>query len=219
MTGPLSVTLQEAIVASDVNDRSARAQAVHRYEMELDRLQARLDVLCDDRLDGRVDVITYDKKAEEIRGNQQLVRTKITQCQPAGLAPTTKAVDLMSLTSQAAERFERQCASEQRRLLRLVLKEAIWQNGELRPCFREPFEQLRLSNAATIAKKGHFSANEGKSDIWRRKRDSNPRTSYPVNGFQDRRLQPLGHSSILIVTDFPTNLVGHSLSIQRHRSL
>ena len=95
MTGPLSVTLQEAIVASDVNDRSARAQAVHRYEMELDRLQARLDVLYDDRLDGRIDVITYDKKAEEIRGNQQRVRTKITQSQPAALAPATKAVDLM----------------------------------------------------------------------------------------------------------------------------
>src|ERR1019366_6670212 len=31
---------------------------------------------------------------------------------------------------------------------------------------------------------------------WRRKRDSNPRTSFPVNGFQDRRLKPLGHSSI-----------------------
>src|SRR5437879_6915531 len=31
--------------------------------------------------------------------------------------------------------------------------------------------------------------------IWRRKRDSNPRASYPANGFQDRRLQPLGHSS------------------------
>src|SRR6185369_13363802 len=30
---------------------------------------------------------------------------------------------------------------------------------------------------------------------WRRKRDSNPRTSFPVNGFQDRRLKPLGHSS------------------------
>ncbi len=30
---------------------------------------------------------------------------------------------------------------------------------------------------------------------WRRKRDSNPRASYPANGFQDRRLQPLGHSS------------------------
>jgi hypothetical protein len=30
---------------------------------------------------------------------------------------------------------------------------------------------------------------------WRRKRDSNPRVSYPTNGFQDRRLRPLGHSS------------------------
>src|ERR1035438_7397221 len=31
--------------------------------------------------------------------------------------------------------------------------------------------------------------------MWRRKRDSNPRTSFPVNGFQDRRYQPLTHSS------------------------
>ena len=31
--------------------------------------------------------------------------------------------------------------------------------------------------------------------IWRRERDLNPRTSYPVNGFQDHRLKPLGHPS------------------------
>src|SRR5215831_108950 len=30
---------------------------------------------------------------------------------------------------------------------------------------------------------------------WRRKRDSNPRASRPANGFQDRRFQPLTHSS------------------------
>src|SRR6266851_744253 len=38
--------------------------------------------------------------------------------------------------------------------------------------------------------------------FWRRKRDSNPRASYPANGFQDRRLQPLGHSSGPNLTDF-----------------
>ena len=32
-------------------------------------------------------------------------------------------------------------------------------------------------------------------EIWRRKRDSNPRGPSDPNGFQDRRLQPLGHSS------------------------
>jgi hypothetical protein len=33
------------------------------------------------------------------------------------------------------------------------------------------------------------------SEKRRRRRDSNPRRSCPLNGFQDRRLQPLGHSS------------------------
>src|SRR5271170_358182 len=37
---------------------------------------------------------------------------------------------------------------------------------------------------------------------WRRKRDSNPRASHPANGFQDRRLQPLGHSSNSNLADF-----------------
>ena len=35
---------------------------------------------------------------------------------------------------------------------------------------------------------------------WRRKRDSNPRASYPASGFQDRRLRPLGHSSTRILS-------------------
>ncbi len=35
----------------------------------------------------------------------------------------------------------------------------------------------------------------GNVPSWRRKRDSNPRYSFPYCGFQDRRLKPLGHSS------------------------
>ena len=33
-------------------------------------------------------------------------------------------------------------------------------------------------------------------NTWRRRRDSNPRGPFEPNGFQDRRLQPLGHSSV-----------------------
>ena len=82
--------LRDVVVTRDVTERSARAQAVHRYGMELDQLQARLNVLYDDRLDGRIalarDVATYDKKAAEIRENQERIRTKITQWQPTALA-------------------------------------------------------------------------------------------------------------------------------------
>ena len=31
---------------------------------------------------------------------------------------------------------------------------------------------------------------------WRRERDSNPRARFRANGFQDRRLKPLGHLSV-----------------------
>jgi hypothetical protein len=33
------------------------------------------------------------------------------------------------------------------------------------------------------------------SEGWRRERDSNPRAPFGANGFQDRRLKPLGHPS------------------------
>src|SRR5437763_6135463 len=35
---------------------------------------------------------------------------------------------------------------------------------------------------------------------WRRKRDSNPREPFDSNGFQDRRIQPLCHSSAFYLT-------------------
>src|SRR6201995_3522402 len=36
---------------------------------------------------------------------------------------------------------------------------------------------------------------DGKT-LWRRRRDSNPRDPFRSNGFQDRRFQPLTHSSV-----------------------
>jgi hypothetical protein len=103
-----------------------------------------LDVFYDDRLDGRIDASTFNKKAEEMRLNQQCLRTKINQCQSALLAPAAEAVD------------------------------AIWHNAELRVYFREPFAQLQLSNSTTSTKDGQFLVDEANSDNWRRDRDSNP---------------------------------------------
>ena len=41
--------------------------------------------------------------------------------------------------------------------------------------------------------------------VWRRKRDSNPRAPFDANGFQDRRFQPLTHSSATKVPNSPPN--------------
>ncbi len=51
---------------------------------------------------------------------------------------------------------------------------------------------------ARLGRTGQFSpeAAENKRVNWRRKRDSNPREPFDSNGFQDRRIQPLCHSSV-----------------------
>ena len=102
---------------------------MRRLETDLERLQKRLDVLYDDRLDGRIEAARYDQKANEIREDQQRLRTKMNECQMS-LPPVREAVNLIALTSQAAHWFAGQSACEQRKLLHIIRGDAVWQGGE-----------------------------------------------------------------------------------------
>jgi DNA invertase Pin-like site-specific DNA recombinase len=169
--------LQSELVVSDQTEQAARAQAVRRQQMELERLQARIDVLYDDRLDGRIDAATYDKKAGAIREQQDQLRQKMRTAEAMLLPAASEAVDLMALTSRAADLFVEQVGPEQRKLLHLVLKEASWKEGELRMSLRDPFEELRLSNSVSDRNSRNFAPNGPIFDNWRRGGDSNSR--YP----------------------------------------
>jgi site-specific DNA recombinase len=172
---PILDWLQQVLVASHISERAAGEQTVRRDQAELKRLQDRLDVLYDDRLDARIDASTYDKKAGEIRQQQDRVRLRLAEAQSAALPPVSQAVDLIALTAKAADLFLKQPTVEQRKFLRLVLAAATWKGGELRMSFREPFSQLRLSNRATHTNNRGLDANDSHFGIWRRGGDSNPR--------------------------------------------
>lgn len=124
-------------------------QALRSYQAELDAAQARLNLLYEDRLDGRIDAASYDRKAEETRQQQDRIQQGMQSAVGVMLPPIRQAVDLMLHTSEMAERFPEHSGEEQRRYLQLVLKGATWKGGELRMSVKEPFEKLRLSNSAT----------------------------------------------------------------------
>ena len=166
--------LQDELVTSYLTEQAARDQALRRYQAELERLQRRLDILYDDRLDGRIDGGRYDQKAAEIQEDQQRIRAKVSECRGT-LPPARAAVNLLALTSKSADLFVEQSGAEQRKLLRVVLGEAIWQAGELRMSFQPPFEQLRLSNSTSTRNHTPNMGGGGVSDNWRRGGDSNPR--------------------------------------------
>ena len=195
--------MQSELVVSDQTEEAARAQTARRQQMELERLQARMDVLYDDRLDGRIDAATYDKKAGEIREQQEQIRQKIRTIEAMTLPSASEAVDLMMLTSKAADLYVAQTGAEQRKLLHLVLKEASWKGGELRMLLREPFQELRLSNSGSDRNCKEFGPSGPDFDNWRRKRDSNPRRVTPLTVFETAAIQPLGHSSVIPIIPGP----------------
>jgi len=94
--------LQEELVASDCTERTAREQELRRQQRELERPQARLDVLNDDRRDGRIDAAIYDKRAKEVRDQQQRIRQRVSEAQGLVLTLATEALDLMAVTSKAS---------------------------------------------------------------------------------------------------------------------
>ncbi len=131
--------LEAELVESERTEQAALEQALRRHESEMARSETRLDVLYEDRLDGRIDAATYDRKAKEIREQQSQIQGSIENAQAKLLPAQNEEMDLSALTTQAGDLFVQQAAAEQRKLLHVVVKEAAWKGGALTVSLREPF--------------------------------------------------------------------------------
>ncbi len=138
--------LQESVSESDLNQQAARDREMKRLEEQHRRLGSKLDVLYDDRLEGRISTEMYDRKALECRNQGTALERRIEEIRAGTPAPVQGAIDLMELTSRAADLFAIQPPHEKQAFLRLVLKSAAWRHGELQTQFEQPFENLRRSN-------------------------------------------------------------------------
>ena len=165
--------LQASYAESDLTERAARERTIKQQQAQYDRLQSRMEVLYNDRLDGRISPTFYDQKAAEIHGQQQAILRKIEEITSSEPAPVQEAVDFMRLASNAAALFVQQDGHEQRRLLRTLLKSAAWQNSELRVEFEEPFQTLRDSNRLSKTKDEEIGMKKPETEIWLPGMDSN----------------------------------------------
>ena len=172
---PIEVTewLQATYVESDLTERAARERAIKQHEAQCERLEARIETLYTDRLDGRINPSFYDAKAAEIRAQQQVLLRKIEQIHSNAPARVEDALNLMQLTGNAATLFREQTGHEQRRLLRTLVKNSSWQGGKLQLEFEEPFEILRSSNLASSGKEMQKAGSGCDSEIWLPGMDSN----------------------------------------------
>ncbi len=162
---PITDWLRAALVDSDANEKRARQQALARAHAEHDRLNARIETMYLDKLDGRISAAFYDEKAAAWRSQQAELQRKITDLRTAG-SGFKEAIHQIELTSTACARFPLQPPEEQRRLLCLLLDCASWRNGQLETTFRQPFAALRVSNSASFTKDGNNRTERPKIEDW-----------------------------------------------------
>ena len=142
LPGEILRWLEEELVESEKAAEAAQAQELRAQQEEFERLRRRQELMYEDRLDGRIDAVTYDQKVAQIRVQQEQIQSRIRAHEVATSRPGSQGLDLRAVVGRMAQLFAQQPASEQRRLLQLLVERAAWKNGALQISLREPFQAL-----------------------------------------------------------------------------
>ena len=165
--------LREAIGESDLDEQAARDRQTKSLKAQHRRIEAKLQALYEDRLDGRITPAFYDQKASDLHAQALDLSRRIDEIRLSAPAPAQDAINLIDLTSRAADLFLVQPIEEKQAFLRLVLKSACWKDGRLRTEFEDPFENLRRSNRLSRTKKEEIPVRTSETEIWLPGMDSN----------------------------------------------
>ena len=152
-----------------------RADTIRRLSTEAERLQARIDAMYIDKLDGKITQEFFDQKAGEWRNEQERLQRRILALQGDDPAQVEETISMLGLARRAATLFPTQSPDEQRELLTLLVDHATWKDGQLSVAFRPPFNALQgLSNSASPTNSGTLGERKPDSENWLGGRDSNP---------------------------------------------
>lgn len=158
--------VREALRASHADEKQEHEQAIERLQVEDRRLQARLDAMYVDKLDGRVDAAFYERMSSGWRAEQERCRREIDQHQSANRSYMEEGASLLELARNAQRLFAGQEPREKRRLLNFVLSNCTWEDGTVTATFRQPFDLLAETTAIAARSAADGRRDSAKSEIW-----------------------------------------------------
>ena len=140
-----------------------------------EKLQRRLDVMYEDKLDGIIEQDFYERKSAAWKKEQDDVARKIESHQGAGRSYLDEGVKLLELMQKAVILYEKQNTQEKRRILNFLCSNSTWKGGRLHPNYRQPFDMLVETNATHKKEKAVFSEKNDLRTLWLPGTDSNRR--------------------------------------------
>ena len=177
--------MRRALRESQADEQRYREEAVQRLQRDYNKLQKRIDTMYIDKLDGRIDAAFFDQKQSEWREEQGRLMDSIAEHQKANESYIAEGIMLMELANRAADLFEKQPASEKRRLLDFVLSNSSWANGELSVEFRQPFGMIADMAAVGATEKVVGTAPDDLCLERLTVQDSNSRKALSIHDFRN----------------------------------
>ncbi len=162
-----------ALRESHGDQKRFRDESVARLQQEHTRLQNRLDVMYEDRLDGRIDLSLFERKSGEYRQEQTRIQAEINGFGTADGQYMDAGIRLLELTRNMNRLFEKQQAAEKRRLLDFVVSNSVWKEGKIVPAWRQPFDMIALANESAQVGSGSEPPEKGLNQNWLPDMDSN----------------------------------------------
>lgn len=166
--------VREALKSSHMDERREHEDAIKRCQAEYKRLEDRLNAIYLDKLDGRIDQTFHDRLAKAWKTEQVRLLREIERHRDAEHCYRDDGIKLLELARNAGALFAKQETHEKKRLLNLVLSNAIWRQGEIEADFRQPFDLLVKTNAEIAAEKDPGGDLSTGRTSWLGRRDSNP---------------------------------------------
>src|SRR5262249_31532593 len=121
--------LASVVTESDKTEAGAREQALKQLKAERDRLQARIETMYLDRLDGRISAAFFDEKSKEWREQLKHIEARMAQLQTATLRSATEALQIIRFVSDACGSFQDQQLPQQRAVVSALMEKATWKAG------------------------------------------------------------------------------------------
>ena len=166
--------MRDALRASHSDERRDHEDAIARLRAEHKRLGDRINAMYIDKLDGKIGGDFYDQFAGQWREEQARCQREIDHHESAEQSYMDDGIRILELAQNAQRLFARQEPRQKRRLLKFVLSNCTWDDGQITPIFRQPFDLLAETTQAAKAETAAEGVSGGHSEIWLGDRDSNP---------------------------------------------
>lgn len=167
--------ISQALRESHADEKQHHEEAISRLQYQYNKLQKRIDVMYVDKLDGGISAEFFNQKSTEWRTEQERILGDIEAHQNVNQTYFEDSIRLLELAQRAPALFEKQQASEKRRLLNFLLSNCTWKDGKLSAEFRQPFDILAVAAESHQSKKAAGATSDDLFANWLPGQDSNLR--------------------------------------------